>query len=169
MERKLYGEYCGHAYVDMGLSVMWATCNVGASSPSDYGDYFPGGSWLDLDYDSYYFWGGTWRAPTKKEFQELLSRCTWRWTTQGDHNGYHVTGPNGNSIFLPAAGHRIGTLYSVGSAGEYRSSTPFDSNYNSMYSLYFSALTRYVYWDTTVIAQTVRRVFRMTMRARAEQ
>ena len=33
----------GHGYVDLGLSVKWATKNVGASSPSDYGDYFAWG------------------------------------------------------------------------------------------------------------------------------
>lgn len=30
----------GHKYVDLGLSVKWATCNVGASSPEEYGDYY---------------------------------------------------------------------------------------------------------------------------------
>ena len=33
----------GHAYVDLGLSVKWATCNVGASKPEEYGDYFTWG------------------------------------------------------------------------------------------------------------------------------
>ena len=32
-----------HQYVDMGLSVMWATCNIGANSPEEFGDYFAWG------------------------------------------------------------------------------------------------------------------------------
>ena len=49
-------------------------------------------------------WGGTWRMPTLDEQKELLNKCTWNWTTQNGVNGYKGTGPNGNSIFLPAAG-----------------------------------------------------------------
>lgn len=51
-------------------------------------------------------WGGKWRMPTKVEFGELLEKCSWEWTTSYGINGYLVTGPNGNSIFLPAAGIR---------------------------------------------------------------
>ena len=41
---QMYGQvHNGHKYVDLGLSVKWATCNVGASSPTDYGDYFAWG------------------------------------------------------------------------------------------------------------------------------
>lgn len=47
-------------------------------------------------------WGGTWRMPTSAEFSELKTKCTWSWTTQNSVRGYLVTGPNGNSIFLPA-------------------------------------------------------------------
>lgn len=50
-------------------------------------------------------WGGSWRMPTKEEFDELIDNCTWEWTTQGGKSGYKVTSKkNGNSIFLPAAG-----------------------------------------------------------------
>ena len=122
----------GHGYVDLGLpsGLKWATCNVGASSPEDYGDYY---AWGDLKpmTDQYHGTpcreeinisgnpsydvaraklGGNWRMPTKSEFKELIDNCTWEWTTKGDHNGYKVTGPNGNSIFLPAAGYRSGTI-----------------------------------------------------------
>lgn len=40
---KTHGAINGHEYVDMGLSVKWATCNVGASKPEDYGDYYAWG------------------------------------------------------------------------------------------------------------------------------
>ena len=132
----------GHQWVDLGLSVKWATCNVGASSQSDYGDYFTWGetvtlalySWseyelcdgsynsltryntkseygtvdnkkrIDLSDDAARAsWGGKWRMPTKAEFDELKSNCTYTWVKQG--GGYKVTSKkNGNSIFLPAAG-----------------------------------------------------------------
>ena len=49
-------------------------------------------------------WGGDWRMPTYAEQQELIDECTWVWTTLNDIEGYEVTGPNGKSIFLPAAG-----------------------------------------------------------------
>jgi hypothetical protein len=70
-------------------------------------------------------WGGKWRMPTKAEFEELRSNCTWTWTTRNGVNGYHVTSnKNGNSIFLPAAGYRSGSSTSgVGSYGDYRSSS----------------------------------------------
>ena len=60
--------------------------------------------------------------PTKEQFEELKDKCNWSWT--GD--GYRVTGPNGNSIVLPASGFRScdGSVYYVGSSGSYLSSTP---------------------------------------------
>lgn len=68
-------------------------------------------------------WGGTWRMPTMAEQDELRNNCTWTWTIQNGVEGYKVTGPNGNSIFLPAAGYRDGTdLYYSGYGGRYWSS-----------------------------------------------
>ena len=161
-----------HEAVDLGLSVMWATCNVGASSPEEYGDYFAWGetttkSSYDEDnstthglststlqsrgiigsdgnltaaYDAATAnWGGSWRMPTLDEIKELLNNCTWTWTTQNGVNGRKVTGPSGNSIFLPAAGGRYGTdLYDAGSRGDYWSATP-DSNGDLACNLYFGS------------------------------
>ena len=42
-----------HAYVDLGLSVKWATCNIGASSPEEYGDYF---AWGETEPKEVYVW-----------------------------------------------------------------------------------------------------------------
>ena len=68
--------------------------------------------------------GSLWRMPTKEEIRELLDHCTWNWTTQDGVNGCEVKGPNGNSIFLPAAGYRKGSLlYYAGSEGGYWSSS----------------------------------------------
>lgn len=149
-QRKLTGTINGHEWVDLGLpsGLKWATCNVGASSPEEYGDYFAWGEtstkdsypeegcktsnqfFNDISGDPNYDaaranWGGAWRMPTKAECEELKNSCKWTWTTNGSHYGYKVTGPNGNSIFLPAAGWRWGTsLKRVGTLGNYWSSTP---------------------------------------------
>ena len=89
------GEANGHEYVDLGLSVKWATCNVGASSPSLFGKSV---SWSEKDN-----WGVGWRKPTGEEMLELINKCSWKWTTQNNQAGYSVEGPNGNRIFLPAS------------------------------------------------------------------
>ena len=176
------GTIAGHDYVDLGLSVKWATCNVGASSPSAYGNYY---AWGETSTKSLYGkdncetlgkeigniggtsrdvarvkWGSPWRLPTKAEFDELLDseNCTWTWTTQGYHNGYKVTSrKNGNSIFLPAAGWRYGTsLRIAGQEGLYWSCTPNGSM--SAYGLYFYSSDRSTFWDDRNGGRTVRPV-----------
>ena len=128
------GIHAGHECVDLGLpsGLRWATCNSGAGSPEEYGNYLNFGEAEDAT------WGGNWRCPTKSEWEELKSNCAWTWTTKDGVNGYEVVGSNGNSIFLPAAGYRNGSsLYHVGSRGSYWSSTPGSSNY--AYYLYFDS------------------------------
>lgn len=69
-------------------------------------------------------WGDGWRTPTLEEWQELRDNCTSEWTTQNSVNGLCFTGTNGNSLFLPAAGYRLGyALDGVGSYGYYWSSS----------------------------------------------
>ena len=85
-------------------------------------------------------WGGTWRMPTLDEQKELLNKCTWTWTTLNGVNGYKVTGPNGNSIFLPAAGFRAGTgAYCRGRYGNYWSSSLLSSSSGGAYCLNFGS------------------------------
>lgn len=177
--------YNGHEYVDLGLpsGLKWATMNVGATKPEDYGDYFAWGetepyyteghsldnpctNWkagktgynLDSYFDSNFAkyatdkktqldpeddaahvnWGGDWRMPTKEEQDELRTKCSWKWTTSGGVNGYVVTGPNGNSIFLPAAGCRgNSSLYNAGSDGYYWSSALHEYSSCGANELYF--------------------------------
>ncbi len=91
-------------YVDLGLpsGTLWATCNVGAENPWDYGNTY---SCHEIPN------GGTeWRSPTKEEFQELKNNCEWEWTS--DYNGTGVAGTviwdvnyHEKYIFLPAAGY----------------------------------------------------------------
>ena len=157
--------------VDLGLSVKWATCNIGAESPEDYGNYYAWGETetkddyssstsvtygVDMDdiagdaeYDAATAnWGSSWRMPTYDEMKELRDSCTWTWTTENEVNGYLVTGSNGNSIFLPAAGYRGGTsLLSVGSRGGHWSSTPSSSDTHYAYSLGFNSSGRNVLYN----------------------
>lgn len=179
--------YNGHEYVDLGLpsGLKWATMNIGATTPEEYGDYFawgetkpyyteghsqdsPCSNWITgktgYDWASYQWcngsyrsltkycinasygvvddkttleladdaarvnWGGTWRMPTNSEVNELRLECSWGWVTRDGIQGYSVKGPNGNSIFLPAAGkHNNDLLYSTNSYGYYWSSSLYTS------------------------------------------
>ena len=56
-------------------------------------------------------WGGAWCMPTRAEQDELRNKCSWTWTSQNGVNGYKVKGPNGNTIFLPAAGYIEGDRF----------------------------------------------------------
>ena len=173
----------GHEWVDLGLSVKWATCNVGASSPSSYGNYYAWGetstkstytednsttygkTFADISGDARYDaaranWGGSWRMPTKAECQELKDNCTWTWTTQSGVNGYRVTSKkNGTSIFLPAAGSRFGSsLGYAGESGYYWFSSPLGSLTAYAYGLYFNSSYHLVYWYYRYDGRTVRPV-----------
>ena len=87
-------------FVDLGLSVTWATCNVGANSPEENGEYYTFDNALTLKKNEE-------RLPTREEFQELIDNCTWLWAEEKGVKGYKVTSKkNSNSIFLPAAGKR---------------------------------------------------------------
>lgn len=93
--------YAGHEYVDLGLpsGTRWATANAGAAKCNPNGLHYSFGR---AKTDG--LWGGDWRMPGIPEYQELLRVCQWEWTKQGICQGYCVTGPNGNTLFLPAAG-----------------------------------------------------------------
>ena len=171
-----------HEWVDLGLpsGTLWATCNVGADSPEDYGDYFAWGEtetkevhylstykWcngsrttmtkyctsssygyngfvdnkteLDLEDDAAYVnWGASWRMPNEEQQVELIENCIKTWTTRNGVNGYLFTGPNGNTLFLPAAGYRYdSSLYDAGSYGYYWSRT-LNSDYPfKAYNVFF--------------------------------
>ena len=176
------GRLNGHEWVDLGLSVRWATCNVGASSPSDYGNYYAWGetktksSYTEGNSKTYNVvmpdisgepkydaatanWGEGWRMPTDEELEELIDKCDWQWTTQGGHNGYKVTGPNGNSIFLPAAGWRFRTsLNLAGDIGYYWSSTPHGSGTLYACLLNFNSGYHNVDWGNRILGLSVRPV-----------
>ena len=136
---KLDFTHNGYEYVDLGLpsGLKWATCNVGASNPQDYGLYFAWGETtgytaeqvtsgvrvfnsvsytasaistnLKPEQDAAHVnLGGNWRMPTRAEYKELIDNCNGAWTD--DYNGTGIegqifTGPNGKSVFFPAAGY----------------------------------------------------------------
>ena len=184
----------GHDWVDLGLSVKWATCNVGANAPEEYGDYFAWGETttkanysssncptyglskselqsqgyidgegnLTSQYDAARAnLGGNWRMPTYDELKELNTQCTWEWINENDFKGYKVTGPNGNSIFLPAAGDRSGSsLNNAGSDGDYWSSTPDGSSRNYACYLFFNSDGHHVGRSGRYYGRSVRPVIK---------
>lgn len=120
-----------HGEVDLGLSVNWATCNVGADYPWSSGDCYAWGeiytknNYSDKTYSgpninnisgtSNYDvareqWGGNWRMPTREEINELVQLCKWELGFNKGVYGYYVTGPSGRSIFLPFAGGYAGNV-----------------------------------------------------------
>lgn len=150
-----------HEAVDLGLSIKWATYNVGATSPSELGGLYgwgdvsginhsenndeypsanPPASICGTEYDiATKEWGNDWRMPSQQEMVELAELCTWEWTSIDGVNGMKVTGSNGNSIFLPAAASRTGDDIStqVGQRGCYWSGTLWESDNKFASYLYF--------------------------------
>ena len=182
--------------VDLGLSVKWASFNLGATEPEEYGEYYAWGEtepyyirgWNSLIWkpgkESGYCWesykwcmgsdntltkycekssfgyngftddkavleleddaahvnlGGNWRMPTAAEMNELREKCTRTWTTQNGKKGYMMTGQNGNSIFLPAAGEWSHTSYTNSDRGYYLSSSLYESNSNTAKDFFFDS------------------------------
>ena len=180
-EETISGTENGHDYVDLGLpsGLKWATCNVGASSPEEYGGYYAWGETTtkieyteencltsgkqmnDISGNAQYDaatanWGGNWRMPKSTELEELIENCTWTWITQNGVDGYKVEGPNGNSIFLPEAGSRSGLSFN-GNQTDYWSSTPIeDNNYRAYILNCYQDLDDYGFRN---IGRSVRPVF----------
>ena len=118
---------------------------------------------LDLEDDAAYVnMGEDWRMPTAAEQQELFTKCTCEWTTQNGVNGYKLTGPNNNSIFLPVAGYHTNKLYlNAGNVGYYWSSTLFPNYSYSANVLYFdSSSYKFDNRNNRCIGYSVRAVVR---------
>lgn len=159
--------------IDLGLpsGTKWASWNVGATKPEEYGGYYAWGeteekeyyNWLSYshcdgseetchnigdeiagtEYDvAHVKWGGSWRMPSDDQIRELWDNCIYTWTTRNGVIGALVTGPNGNTIFLPAAGDRWNNyLYANGEKGYYWSSSHWknDSGHVAVYILFSSS------------------------------
>lgn len=158
------GKIQGHEYVDLGLpsGIKWATRNLGADKPEDFGHYFAWGEtepkneytkensltynvvMTDISGNAQYDaatanWGDKWRMPTKDAIRELIVECDWIYGNLNGVNGSKVVGPNGNSIFLPLPG-RIDDEYDehleyAGLNGYYWSSTPENEDNNKAFAL----------------------------------
>lgn len=147
--------------IDLGLpsGTKWACCNVGASSPEEYGGYYAWGETSekgDYDWDTYAYynsntgeivnlgsdiagtpydvahvlWGGSWVMPSYDTQMELLKNCTKQWTIVNGVGGLLVTGPNDGQIFLPVARYRKeGGFGGEATSGYYWLSTTYISDY----------------------------------------
>ncbi len=165
--------------IDLGLpsGTKWCSCNVGATSPEDYGGYFAWGETSEKsDYtrENYAFWdksksefinigedisgteydvahvrmGGDWRMPTPEQQEELLDCCNWERTQLNGVGGYLVTGPNGCWIFLPFAGSRWdGGLVNATTGGDYWSSSLYPNDDSYAYHLGFFSSTYELFYD----------------------
>ncbi len=169
-------------WVDLGLpsGKLWASRNIGANGPLDFGDYF---AWGERQPKSTYSWDnyryghssheltkycndpdyglngytdtltvlepsddaalsnpfGYARIPTKTEWEEMVNNTTHVWTTVEGVNGWMFTAPNGNSIFLPAAGDKTSNVNDGNHAGHYLTSSLDLSSPNYIWQLGFTA------------------------------
>ena len=126
-------------YVDLGLSIKWASCNLGASTPAGKGGYYAWGETstkTKYTQENYAYWkegsgytdigkeisgtqydaatvnlGKDWRMPTEEEAKELCEKCTFTYGEVDGVKGYYATGKNGNSIFLPCYGYKSSSVF----------------------------------------------------------
>ena len=84
---------------NLGLpsGTKWACCNVGATTPEGYGNYY---AWDENMVQN--TWGSKWAIPSKEQIQELIDNTTSEFTTQNGVNGFLFTASNGATLFLPA-------------------------------------------------------------------
>ena len=176
----------GHIFVNLGLSsgLFWATCNVGAETETDYGNYYAWGETTTKSsynsnnstwYGEYHSgdltpsedaatanWGEGTRMPTYDEMRELINNCTWEWQNNYNNtsvNGYLVTGPSGQSVFFPAAGYRYGSNLSyAGSDGNYWTSSPYSYSSDSYYLSFYSGSAGTYYYRDRYCGLSVRAV-----------
>ncbi len=162
---KVSGTLSKHEYADLGLSVKWATCNIGAEKPEYDGGHFAWGeltakdkcTWENYSHTSFIDsttltfkkytpedynhrlslsddvarqkWGSPWRIPTRDQAEELIMFTCRKATIRGSQHGYLLTGPSGNSIFLPMSGQVTEEgLNWVGNYGYYWTSDLHDDN-----------------------------------------
>ena len=156
--------------IDLGLpsGTKWACCNVGASSPEQYGDYYAWGENYTKNYyeaQTYQYWhdygppmvigfdiagtqydvatekwGKPWRLPTSEQCKELMNETTSKWTSRYGVNGRVFTGGNGNSVFLPSAGRYVQDHVSNENVGGYWTSTTEDPYNANLFEISISGV-----------------------------
>ncbi len=164
------GSLNGHYYVDLGLSVKWATCNVGSFGELTPGDFF---SWAEIAPKESYtsnnyqyqqqqitsgiahtskdaatqLWGNNWMMPTKSQFDELVNKCTWELLTDTDNTQpyYRVTGPSGKHIILGCHGYKgAGGLLDTDHPHYWTSTPNNNTTYPSAYCYAFDIIDKIV-------------------------
>lgn len=142
-----YGKEYDDKWVDLGLSVLWAKYNVGATSPEEYGGYYAWGeistkssyewgnylykdcesifsSIVDTEYDvARFVWGNGARMPSLYDALELIQHCEWKDSSYNGISGKVAVGPNGNSIFFPNSGIMVEDFHSP-DGGQFWTGTP---------------------------------------------
>ena len=173
--------------VDLGLSVKWAACNLGANSPEEYGDYYAWGetetksdyssstykyqsnySYTNIgediagtQYDAAYIkLGGSWKIPTVEQIQELIEKCTIEESIYKGIRGQRIVGVNGQSLFVPVSGYKDGR--SIKNRDEYGHVSFWASQYETSYTGSYA----YVYWGRGDDGQinTLNRMYGSTIR-----
>lgn len=151
--------------VDLGLSVKWADRNVGADSPTETGCFYAWGeineksnySWsdnlntdddiIDSDTDAAHtYWKQRWTMPSDNDIAELVNRCVWTWAKVEGVLGFVVTGPSGNSIFMPAGGMRsVNDKIGRDEQGNYWSGSRYETRNDCAYALEFDYRANRIY------------------------
>lgn len=115
IDHEAWGEPCGEGfrkyYINIGTNIAGTQYDVASAK-----------------------WGNGWKMPTSDQIRTLVSKCRYEWGTLNGIYGGLFTGPNGNSIFIPAAGNKGGYPYNAGSTGLYWSSIPYFNDYDNTYT-----------------------------------
>ena len=88
----------GNGFVDLGLSVLWASCNLGATSPEMTGNYYTLNEITSMR-------SSVGHPPTEANFKELQNLCTIEIDYINHVKVCKVIGPNGNKIYFPLKGY----------------------------------------------------------------
>lgn len=163
-----YGDYYAWGETAPKENYSWSTYKFRTSSSGPFSKYNTSSYYGTVDNKTvlepeddvaHVKLGGKWRMPTDAEWTELLTKCTWTWTAKNGVNGYKVTGTNGNSIFLPAAGYRYDTdLDFVGSYGFYWSSSLYTDDPSNAWYVYFGSDEVFRYLGSRYLGLSVRPV-----------
>ena len=169
-------QYIAGDAIDLGLSVLWSSTNLGATAPEDVGAYFswgestPKSCYIESNYHPYPYTrdastallGDGWRMPTVTEMEELIDQCSWTLVTVNGVPCFRINPQNLWStapyILLPATGYYTTSLYEYWTTPEYRFNYwtgtffPNDaSNYESWHSPRFYTLyVKYPYGTSDI-------------------
>lgn len=180
------GETSPYKAVNLGLSVKWASFNLGATTSWEQGGLYLWGDVTDTGAVPTYeapnlenicgskydivrsMWGGKWRLPSQSEQVELIKLCSWERATVNGVRGMKVTGANGNSIFLPPTGYGMPQDGPIGQTqrhetdgGYYWVGESYSDNYGRFAYVFYYNSKSYYYngsWNANILKMAVRPV-----------